>query len=365
MSALAHDERSRHAVTILFMRNIMRSARHILMALGAVSPAFFTPAFASTHIYRYDLPTPSCFVDQFREEIPAGASLAGRSWRVETDALGRPTRWESLRDGNPIYVYTAQFTGHATRMDGWSITREGAPAGSYRCLSDKSGKLQRFEILDAAGQLTEYDLFSAVYSPDLGKEVWTGYTPQGKLSLHDTGYFSPDGVLIRLEGYAIADSAGWDTQFNPNTGEVESRKVLNAKSHQLQRVEKFTYDTHGDRIHADILDGHGVGFGRIEYAAGLERSRVYTRPNKTVETYQYRYDSDRQLKDATLSVNGKFICTLLYTSQSDGGTSKTEARGPDGTLWAIYPGRAVDEIAQDGRDPANARSTVYRQGKWW
>jgi hypothetical protein len=336
----------------------------VLMVLGVVSTAVYTPAFASTHIYRYDLPTPSCFVDQFREEIPPGASLAGKSWRVETDALGRPTRWESLRDGKPVYVYTARFMGNATKMAGWDITREGAPAGSYRCLSDARGK-PRFEILDAAGKLTEYDLFSTVYSPALGKEIWTGYTPQGKPSLHDTGYFSPGGVLIRLQGDSIADSAEWDTEFNPNTGEVKSRKVLNAKSHQLQRVEKFTYDKNGDRIHAEIFDGNGVDFGRIDYAAGLERSRVYKRPNGTVETYQYGYDLDRQLKDATLSVNGKLVCKLVYTPESDGGTSKTEARGPDGTLWAVYPGRGVEEIAQDGRDPTNATSTVYRQGEWW
>ena len=335
------------------------------MVLGAVSAAFFTPAFASTHTYRYDLPTPSCFVDQFRDEIPPGASLAGKTWRVETDALGRPTRWESLRDGKPVYVYTAQFIGHATRMAGWSITREGAPAGSYRCLSDATGKLQRFEILDAAGKLAEYDLFSPVYSPELGKEVWTGYTPQGTPSLHDTGYFSPGGVLIRLHGYTIADSVERDTEFNPYTGEVESRKILDAKSHRLQRVEKFTYDKNGDRKHADIFDGKGVRFGRMDYAAGLESSRVYTRPNGTVETYQYSYDSDGRLKNATLSVNGNLICKLVYTPEPDGSTSNTEARGPDGTLWAVYPGRGVEEIAQDGRDPANATSTVYRQGKWW
>jgi hypothetical protein len=343
----------------------MQSARPVLKVLGAVSVAFSTPVFASTHIYRYDLPTPSCFVDQFRDEIPPGASLAGRSWRVEMDALGRPTRWESLQDGKPVYVYTARFTGNAAKMAGWNITREGAPAGSYRCLSDATGKLARFEILDAAGKLTEYDLFSLVYSPATGKEVWTGYTPEGKPSLHDTGYFSPDGVLLRLQGETTADSVERDTEFNPNTGEVESHKILNAKSHELQRLEKFTYDKNGDRTHTDIFDGNGVGFGRIDYTAGLERSRVYTRPNGAVERYQYSYDPDRQLTDATLSVDGKLICKLIYTPEADGSTSKTEARGPDGTLWAVYPGRGVEEIAKDGRDPANATSTVYRQGKWW
>lgn len=249
-------------------------------------------------------------------------------------------------------------------MTGWTIIREGAPAGSYRCLSDAAGN-PRFEILDATGKLTEYDLFTIVYSPALGKEVWTGYTPQGKPSLHDAAYFSPDGALIRLHGDSVADSAEWDTEFNPNTGEVESRKILNAKNHQVQRVEKFTYDKSGDRVHADIFDGNGVEFGRIDYTAGLQTSRVYTRPNGMLETYQYSYDPDRQLKDATLSINGKLICRLVYTPESDGSTSKTEARGPDGTLWAVYPGRGVEEIAQDGRDPGNARTTVYRQGKWW
>ena len=343
----------------------MRTTRQALVILAALSTATVAPARARTHIYRYDLPTPSCFVDQFKEEIPPGASLAGPSWRVETDALGRPTRWESLRDGKAVYVYMAQFTGKATRMAGWDTFRDGAPAGSYRCLSDAAGVLQRFEILDASGKLTEYDLFSPVYSPALGKEVWNGYTPQGKLTLHDTGYFTPDGVLIRLHGYTIADSAEWDTQFNPNTGQVESRKYLNANSHQLQRIEKFTYDKNGDRIRGDILDAKGIPYGRMDYTAGLETRRVYSRANEMAETYQYGYDGGRQLTDATLSVNRKLICKFLYTTGRDGNTSKTEAKGPDGTLWAIYPGRAVEEIASDGRDPANATSTVYHQGKWW
>jgi hypothetical protein len=314
----------------------MRSTSYILVLLGAVSAPTLTPANASTHIYRYDLPTPSCFVDQFKDEIPPGASLAGRSWRVETDALGRPSRWESLRNGKPVYVYTARFTGKATRMAGWDTFRQGKPAGSYRCLSDASGVLQRFEIIDASGNLTEYDLFSPVYSPALGKEVWTGYTPQGKPTLHDTG----------------------------NTGEIESQKYLNAKSHQLQRVEKFTYDENGDRIRGDIFDAKGIPYGRIDYAAGLENRRVYDRPDRTVETYQYSYDGDRQLADATLSVNGKFICKLVYTTGPDGSTSKTEARAPDGTLWAVYPGRTVEEVTSDGRDPSNSTGTFYRRGKW-
>jgi hypothetical protein len=343
----------------------MRSTSYILVLLGAVSAPTFTPANAGTHIYRYDLPTPSCFVDQFKDEIPPGASLAGQSWRVETDALGRPSRWESLRDGKPVYVYTARFTGKATRMAGWDTFRQGKPAGSYRCLSDASGVLQRFEILDASGHLTEYDLFSPVYSPALGKEVWTGYTPQGKPTLHDIGYFSRDGVLIRLHGYTIADSIEWDTQFNPNTGEIESKKYLNAKSHQLQRVEKFTYDENGDRIRGDIFNAKGIHYGRIDYAAGLENRRVYDRPDGTVETYKYSYAGVRQLADATLSVNGKFICKLVYTTGPDGSTSKTEARGPDGTLWAVYPGRAVEEVTSDGRDPSNSTGTFYRRGKWW
>src|SRR5215469_8769562 len=126
----------------------MRYVRSIPLIFVAASVATLTPASADTRFYRYDLPTPSCFPDIFKDEISPEASHAGPSVRVETDALGRPTKWESLRDGKPVFVYTAQFKGKAIKMSGWQILREGVSAGSYRCLSDASGALKRFEILD-------------------------------------------------------------------------------------------------------------------------------------------------------------------------------------------------------------------------
>jgi hypothetical protein len=64
-------------------------------------------------------------------------------------------------------------------------------------------------------------------------------------------------------------------------------------------------------------------------------------------------------------VNDKFVCKFVYDSQPDGTVSKTEARGPDGKLWAEYRGRAVQELARDGHDPASAVATIYRRGNWW
>jgi hypothetical protein len=343
----------------------MRSWSCIATLLVAANGGIFGPAQASIHLYRYDLPTPSCLADHFKGEIPSGNSLLGRSYRVETDNQGRLSRVEALRDGKVVSGYSLRYAGTAGGILGWDTFRRGVPSGAYICIRDPAGVLVSQQTLTASGILTEYDLFSLVYSPTLGREVWTVYTPQGKPTRYEAGYFSHDGVLIEIRSHAVAESVERDTQFDPNTGLVVSRKFLDATSHRLQRADRFAYDKNGDRIRADIIDAKGVAYGRMDYTTDLETRRTYKRANGAAEIYQYHYDESRQLTDASLSVNGKRICKFIYIRDHHGNISKTEARGPEGSLWATYPGRAVQEITPDGGDPSDSASIIYRHGTWW
>jgi hypothetical protein len=289
------------------------------------------PARASVHIYRYDLPTPSCLEDQFRGELSPASAPSGAS----------------------------------PNMSGLDFFRSGKPDGSMRCMRDSTGTLLRVENRTVAGALDEYELFSPVYAPGRDREVWTGYDARGKRMRAETDYFTSTGVLTGYSSHYAGDQVDHYTAYDPDTGLATARKQFNAATHHLEQTETYAYDANGDRLRADVVDAHGAFHGTVEYSAGLETRGRYTNRNGVTETYVYDYNRNHDLANVGLSINGRLVCRLVYDLGPGGIVVKTEARGADGSLWAEYPGRRVERIARDGRDPANGTATLYRHGNWW
>jgi hypothetical protein len=50
---------------------------------------------------------------------------------------------------------------------------------------------------------------------------------------------------------------------------------------------------------------------------------------------------------------------------SDGTVQKTLAQGPDGRLWAQYPGQRVYDIFRDGTPVGGNPLVRYKPGDWW
>jgi hypothetical protein len=239
-------------------------------------------ANAAVHVYRQDLPTPTCVQDHFKVELDPDKPTTGPSYRVETDSAGRLLRLDAMRDGKVLSGYRVRY-GKTGSTAIFAFFSAGKPTSEQRCVRDAGGTLTRTDVVSAAGVLTEYDLFSPVYSPRSALETWTAYTPRGNKAKTETDYFNIDGVLTRVRSQDVGETSYRVTEFDPDTGLAQTRRVFDTSSRQLKQTFKFTYDRSGDRTRADIFDAKGARYGSMQYVAGLETRRQYQRANGTSE----------------------------------------------------------------------------------
>jgi len=316
-------------------------------------------ATAQTHSYRYQLST-KAGDPRFAVEIPTSATGQGRHYEVQTDSLGRITRYAEFENGLKTGEYVYHFDGRARLPNAYdSYAPTGEVTGTTRMQRNGNGEMTRTDAFTVGGELTGYSTASIS-----GDQVeWLDYTAEGKQTIRNIYYYSARGLVIRRRYYPEAETY-YESEIDEATGLPQTRKKY--VSGELQVSAKYTYDGAGSLTRYDMYTPQGSWYGEKEYVAGLLTRELYKFQDSTTQETRSEFDAKRNAKQATFYVNGKLICTFTYDRLPDGTVKRTLAVGPDGTLLAEYPDLEVNKVLKNGEPVDHPSGAIlHTTGDWW
>ncbi|HXB01771.1 MAG TPA: hypothetical protein VNV15_03005 [Opitutaceae bacterium] len=319
-----------------------------------------SPASADVHRYLYELSTRSGDY-LYAGEIPAGAKLPTKCVDVATDGLGRVTQVVRQVNGKMTSETIYQFAADAKLPAGFAtVAANGETISQNRIQRNASGDRVRVDEFTLTGELAEY-VIRKVGSDNVEETTYTALgKPKGDRVVN---YYSPAGILVRSRYYYSVTVYGeYEYGVNNGLGRTDST-FFNG---ELRIVVKFTYDNFGERLRADIYSQNRLWYASGEYADDLLMVRKYQWPGGRIAEVRFSYDDKRQPKEVVIRYNDQFVCILKYDRFSTGAIKRTIALGPNGQVFAVYPGLEVDEVNQQGH-PFDRPDfgTIYRQGLWW
>lgn len=279
---------------------------------------------------------------------------------MERDSLGRLIRvtwfWGGKRTSETRYQY-APGARLADSFDSYAAT--GALTSRSRIQRNGAGDRTRIDTCTTTGALTGY----SVRTLTAASVESLSYTAEGKRTGRTVSYYSPAGILVRVQLYP-EDDVNCESEYDPRTGLAQSRrKPVGGK---VESTNKYTYDSYGDRIRDDVYTADGTWYGAREYAGNLQTVERYKFTDGTSQNGTLAYDENRRLTTATFSVNGTLVCTFKYDRLSTGAVKRPLAVGPDGQLFAEYPDLTVTKGTRTGRPVDHpAAGTIHRTGNWW
>lgn len=341
------------------------NSRQSLVPFGvlAVTALLFCPSNAGAQVrwYRYWLNTKADTQEVFVNELPRGARLAGSYYEVHTDSVGRVTRISSYEDGEKTFERVYQFVGKQRWYGGYdSFAATGEKTGSEKLSRNERGVPTRYESFSVNGELTGYSTGSL----NGDQTEWITYAATGKQTARYVYFYSSRGHLIRSQWYPEAGTV-YDQQVDEVTGLAQSRKKFINDS--LRSSNKYTYDSDGSLTRADIYDQNDKWYGEREYAHGLHTRTFYQFSDSSTKEIRFAFDDKRRIKQSTLSINGRVVCTFTYDRLSDGTVKRSLAVGPDGELLAEYPDLFVYDVNQHG-DPLDSPPGTgirHKTANWW
>jgi hypothetical protein len=317
-------------------------------------------ASADVHRYLYELSTKSG-ESLYAGEIPAGAPPPTKCVDVTTDSLGRVTQVVRQVNGKMTSETIYQFAAGAKLPSGFAtIAANGETISRNRIQRNDHGDRVRVDEFTLTGELAEYSV-RKVGSDNVEETTYTALgKPKGDRVVN---YYSPAGILVRSRDYT-SGTVYWDAEYDVSTGLTQSEKKF--ENEGLRIVVRFTCDNFGERLRADIYSQNRLWYGSGEYADDLLMVRKYQWPGGRIAEVRYSYDDKRQPKEVIIRYNHQFVCVLKYDRFSTGAIKRTIALGPNGQVFAMYPGLEVEEVNQQGHPYDRPDfGTIYRQGLWW
>jgi hypothetical protein len=335
------------------MKKQLRRLFLLVALVASINPPVAT-AQADVRYYRYELLTRSQ-ESRYVNEVRAGVS--GRHHAVETDSLGRVTRTAVIRAGHRVSQRVYVFAPDASVASEYDTFTGSEKTGRVRIGRNASGERTREDYFTVGGAATGYTLYS--YRVDSVEA--TSHTVEGKKSVVNVSFYSPEGILIRSMSYTNPDDQGFhvDSDFDDRTGLRKGSTQFEGGN--LSSSGLFNYDDDGDLLRQDVFDPAGRWFAATELVNGLTMKRLY----ESSKELRYSYDERRRVKETTLFYNEMLVCRFTYDRLPDGTATRTFAFGPDGALWAEYPDMEVVDVRQNGR-PINGRpATINKLGNWY
>jgi hypothetical protein len=332
--------------------------RSVVMAVAALVLGAAT-ASADVHWYLYSIGIRSG-EPRYAREIPVGQVIKAAYAEVETDSLGRLIRatwyWGGKRTSETRYLYSAGGR-LPDSFDNYAAT--GELTGRSRIQRNAAGDRTRIDTFTTTGTLTGY----AVRNLGAESVESLSYTAEGKRTGRTVSYYSPAGVLVRVQSYP-EDNIIYESDYDPGTGLAQARRKL--VSGKVESTNKYTYDSYGDRIRDDIYTADGTWYGAREYAENLQTAERYKFTDGSSQEVKFAYDENRRLATAVFSRNSQLICTFKYDRLPTGAVKRTLAVGPDGQLYAEYPDLVVTKVEQNGHPVDHPDAGVlHRKGNWW
>lgn len=316
-------------------------------------------AVAADHYYRDDLAVRTGPPSRYVIEVPQEAAMHGGYFKVTTDEKGRVARVSFLVDGKPTGETIYEYSGAASLPHATKSYKQGALTGQSKIVRDAEGQVTRIEFYTAQGALTGYTVTKWVAN----RAERVNFTPDGKRRWQSKEYYSSDGVLTRSVTQAEGSKSYNESIYDTARGVVKSAKQFNNGQLQISYVN--TYDDDDDLIRQDLYSDKGTWYGAKIYEHNLLTKKLYKFSSGRKQETQIKYDAKRWAESAQMYVDGKLICTFLYEHLPDGTTKRTVAQGPDGSLWAEYPDRYVDEVDRSGHPPNSTAGVLHKTGDWW
>jgi hypothetical protein len=331
-----------------------------VLLLAATTVLGATAGFAaSEHYYRDDLSIRTGPPSRYVIEVPPEAATHGGYFKVTSDERGRVSRVEFQVDGRPTGETRYLYTGGASLPHATETYKEGVLTGRSKITRDAQGQTTRLEFFTAQGALTGYTVTKWV----AGHAERANFTPAGKRRWHSEDYYSSEGVLIRSVTQGEGSNSYNESIYDTARGVVKSAKQFTDGKLQISYVN--TYDDDDDLVRQDLYSDKGTWYGAKVYEHNLLTKKLYKFSSGGTQETRLAYDAKRWATSAQMYVDGKLICTFIYEHLPDGTTKRTIAQGPDGSLWAEYPDRYVDEVDRTGHPPNSAVGVIHKAGNWW
>jgi antitoxin component YwqK of YwqJK toxin-antitoxin module len=319
-----------------------------------------SPASADVHRYLYELSTKSGEY-LYAGEMPTGAKSPTKCVDVTTDGLGRITQVVWQVNGKMTSETIYQFEAGAKLPSGFeSIAANGERISQNRIQRNDHGDRVRVDQFTMAGELAEY-VIRKVGSDNVEELTYTALgKPKGDRVVN---YYSPAGILARMRQF-VGGTVSYEEEYDVSNGLRQSEKKF--KNDELGYFTKIAYDDSGEILREDMYSSNSLWYGEAEYADDLLMVRKYEFPGGRNQESRFSYDDKRQLKEASFYHNEQLICIFKYDRLPTGDIKRTIAIGPNGQVFAVYPGLEVDEIDPQGHalDQPDV-GTIYRQGDWW
>jgi hypothetical protein len=339
---------------------IRRSRMSLALAVSLIGLGYAAvAATAAERYYRDDLDIRTEPPARYVIEVPEKAAMHGGYFKVTTDAKGRVIRSAFLVDGQSTGETVYEYSGDAVLPTGARYFKQGMLTGITKYTRDASGRVTRSEFYTAQGSLTGYTTTNWV----AGHAESANFAPDGVRRWHAEEYYSPAGIEVRSVMHYEGSNTYNESIYDTKRGLVKSSKQYT--NGQLQISYTNTYDADDDLVRQDLYSNKGTWYGAKLYEHNLVTKKLYKfSSGATQETY-IKYDARRWAESAKFYVNNKLICTFLFEHLPDGTTKRTVAQGPDGSLWAEYPDRYVDEVDRNGHPPNSNLGIIHRAGTWW
>jgi hypothetical protein len=339
--------------------------------LGAVTAAFAffglacAGAQTATHLYRYKVLTHTGDYE-YRDEITGEShnspyyAVVGPYYSVVKDSEGRIVEESDMRGGKALTTQKYHYNGDETVFNDEEDFTNGEETGTVHYQRNSWGLEVREDDKTTQGALTAYSLSEGTADH---VDAW-GYDPQSRKTAHDVYWFSPGGEEIRHVTYLspTSDDSYLDSDIDPDTGHTRSMKQFTAG--QLVASHQYIYSSSGDLVRNDAYDAQGRWFLTDNYIDGLWASRLAKFADGNTQENHYTYDDKRWLIRTEIFRNDNLVCTLTYDTQSDGTVKRTLASGPDGSLWAEYPGQIVHDIERSGQAIGRTDAIMHKTGNW-
>lgn len=326
-----------------------------LVAWGAAD------AIAGEHYYRDSLTPRTGPPERYVIEVPASAATHGDYFKVTTDNKNRVTRVVFQVDGRIASEYAYEYSGDAVLPHAVRTYTEGALTGIEKLTRDSAGQVTRADFYSAQGELTAYTTISWVS----GHAESTSYTGEGaqKGGRSET-YYSQEGVQVREIDYGEEGSNIYiETTYDTDRGLTKSEKRF--RNGQLEITYVNTYDDDDDLVRKDLYNSAGTWYAAKLYEHDLLVKKLYKLSDGHSKEVHLKYDAKRWVVSGEFYFDNKLICTFLYEHLSDGTIKRTIAQGPDGSLWAEYPNKYVEEVDKSGH-PLNSKiGIIHHAGDWF
>lgn len=329
------------------------SAGFLVAALVSAS------ASAEERYYRDTLDVRTGPPVRFVIEVPANAATHGGYFKVITDAKGRITRYAFLIDGQVSSETEYEYAGDSRLPSGTKSYKQGSLTGSSKITRDAAGQETRVEFFTAQGAPTGVTTTKWV----AGHAERANFTPDGARRWHSEEYYSADGIETRSVTYYEGSTAYNESIYDTQRGVVKSSKQFTNGQLQISYVN--TYDDDDDLVRQDLYSDKGTWYGAKIYEHNLLTKKLYKFSSGVSQETYVKYDAKRWAQSAQFYVNSNLICTFVFEHLPDGTTKRTIAQGPDGSLWAEYPDRYVDEVDKHGHPPNSTLGDIHKVGDWW